>query len=50
MPALIDIPGVDEKQVWVWLHEKNPLIRDRMPSNDDAEGSSPTAKKSAAGS
>jgi outer membrane protein assembly factor BamA len=30
------IPGVDEKELWDWLKKNEPLVRDTMPSNDDA--------------
>jgi outer membrane protein insertion porin family len=29
-------PGADEKQVWVWLSENEPLVQPKMPSSDDA--------------
>ena len=30
------ISGVDEKQLWAWLHKNEPLVKDHMPANDDA--------------
>ena len=36
-PAAIDVPGVDEEEVWRWLQAKYPPFDHKVPVNDAAE-------------
>jgi hypothetical protein len=36
-PSRVQIPGVEEETVWVWLDRNEPLVKKRLPTTDAAE-------------
>jgi outer membrane protein insertion porin family len=37
MAAAIDLPGVDENEIWEWLASQYPAFRRKVPANDAAQ-------------